>query len=434
MKAQSNSYPFKTVLLTGVLICFGAGCSMQYNGAFGGPDGGDNKSAMEYRKFKANLKKQRELAKRRETPAHFPGAAAQESHSAKRHMGDPATHPVSHQAAPLRDLGLYGQLSEQRSAAGSPLDSPDNIVQVTFVNEGADFDPDVDPTGTHLVFASTRHRATADLYIKRVDGTSVTQLTDDPANDIMPAFSPDGKWVAYASDRSGNWDIYLIPVDGNGQAQQITNSSAREIHPSFSNDGKKLVYCAFSAQSGQWEVVVVDLANPGVKQFIANGLFPSWSPTDNRIVFQRARERGSRWFSIWTVTYDGGEAKRPTEIAASSNAAVITPDWSPDGRHLVFCTVVDPQADEESASPAQADVWMIASDGTSRTNLTQSTQFVNLQPVWSPGGAIYFVSNRGSDGQENIWAIRPEMSLQQVVQQAPAQPAAEASVMAPTDH
>jgi TolB protein len=194
-----------------------------------------------------------------------------------------------------------------------------------------------------------------------------------------------------------------------GQPIQLTNDSTDDVHPSFSPDGKQLVYCSFGAKSGQWELVVIDLDRPASKRFIGYGLFPRWSPTDNRIVFQRARERGTRWFSVWTIEYEGGEGVRPTEIAASSNAAVITPSWSPDGSYLTFCTVADPSADEQTR-PGLADVWVIGADGAGRSNLTHG-QFTNLQPIWARDGAIYFVSNRSKDGIENIWTLRPDAAL-----------------------
>lgn len=51
---------------------------------------------------------------------------------------------------------------------------------------------------------------------------------------------------------------------------------------------------------------MIDVENPSTRQFIANGLLPNWSPAGNRIVYQRNRERGLRWFSIWTIDYEGG--------------------------------------------------------------------------------------------------------------------------------
>lgn len=306
-------------------------------------------------------------------------------------------------------LGLYGQLQVQMSGRMSPLDGSGDITRITFTVEGADFDPDVDPDGSHIIYASTRHRTTSDLYIKPVDGTAITQLTADPANEVMPAFSPDGQKVAFASDRAGNWDIYLMDARG-GQPMQLTNDLTHDIHPSFSPDGQRLVYCSYGAASGQWEMIIIDVENPTTRRVIGLGLFPTWSPVDDRIVFQRARQRGTRWFSIWTVELRGEDVSPPTEIAVSANAAIITPAWSPDGKRVVFCTVIDPAADEHTR-PTQADVWVVGVDGSDRTKLTQG-EFANLQPVWSTTNAIYFVSNRGMQGVENIWAMRPAQELE----------------------
>lgn len=306
------------------------------------------------------------------------------------------------------DLRLFGRLPGGQKTQGDSINNADNIRRVTFAAEGADFDPQIDPTGQYLVYSSTQHRKTADIYIKRVDGTAVTQLTNDPADDMMPVFSPDGSRIAFCSNRSGNWDIYIMDLTG-GQPVQITNDPSDDFHPSFSPDGKKLVYCTFSARSGQWELVVVDLENVGPKRFIGHGLFPSWSPVGDRILFQRARERGTRWFSIWTMDIVNNEGVRPTEIMASANAAAITPRWSPDGRYIAFCTVVDPEA-SLSKSPSQADIWVVTADGRGRTNLTKS-RFANLQPVWAKDGTIYFSSNRGPGGVENIWSLRPDRAL-----------------------
>ncbi len=315
------------------------------------------------------------------------------------------THNAAIARAAVGALGMYGQLGRANPAGNSsPMDHPGDLRRVTFTAEGADFDPAVDPAGQWVVYASTRHRETSDLYLKRVDGAAITQLTSDSANEIMPVFSPDGKKIAFCSDRAGNWDIYVMDVRG-GKAVQITDDATQDIHPSFSPDGKRLVYCSHGSPSGQWEMMVVDLEAPGTKRLIGHGLFPTWSPTQEKIVFQRARQRGTRWFSVWVVELVDGEPMPPTEIAVSANAAVITPDWSPDGEHVVFCTVIDPDADVSSGT-AQADLWMVKANGEGRVRLT-SGPFANLQPAWSPDGSILFVSNRSVDGMENIWALRP---------------------------
>lgn len=335
-------------------------------------------------------------------------ASDSQAHQREIQFTTPAGKPATGRSTTVQRLGLFGEFPGVGPIArSSPLDSQGNIRPVSFSTEGGDFDPDPDPTGQWLVYASTRHRETADLYIKRIDGTTVTQLTSDPADDRMPAFRPDGKAIAFASDRGGTWDLYLVGMNDD-KLVQLTNDPTHEIHPSFSPDGKRLVYCAFGTQSGQWELVVLDLANPTLKRFVGFGQFPHWSPTSDRIVFQRARERGSRLYSIWTLDLVDGEALRPTEIAASANAAAITPHWSPDGKRIVFCTVVDP-SNELQHDLGKADLWTINADGTSRVNLTRSS-FVNVQPVWSPDGTIFFVSDRSKNGVENIWSLRPSQS------------------------
>jgi hypothetical protein len=148
-----------------------------------------------------------------------------------------------------------------------------NVARVTFAEEGADFDPCVSPDGSRLVFASTQHRATADIYIKRTDSRVVTQLTNDPAEDAMPKVSPDGERIAFASNRAGSWDIYVMPIGG-GKAVQISSDLADEIHPSWSPDGSQLVFGRLGEATGRWEMWIVSLQNPSVAHFIGFGLFP----------------------------------------------------------------------------------------------------------------------------------------------------------------
>jgi TolB protein len=317
---------------------------------------------------------------------------------------EPTFETDSTTVAPMVDV--FGEFDGlERPPVGSV--SQAGFERHSYAYEGYDSDVAIDPTGKWIAFSSTRHSEKSDIYLQRVDGSTVTQLTSDPADDALPAFSPDGKWIAFCSTRSGNWDIYLMDSEGR-DAQQITNSPAQELHPSFSPDGSKLVYCSLGSRSGQWEIWVVDLKT-NLKQMIGFGLFPTWSPDKSvsRIAFQRARQRGGRWFSLWTLDYIDGEATHLTEIAVSANSAIVCPSWSPDGKKLTFATIIDPAHTLKGRPAGQTDIWTISADGTNRHRLTDGTG-TNVTPYWAVDGRVYFVSDRA--GNESIWSVQADHS------------------------
>lgn len=300
-------------------------------------------------------------------------------------------------------IGLYGELIADNPEAGTEFDGGINLGQITTATEGSCVDPDVDRTGTKVAFSSTMHRKTADIYVKAVTGKTITQVTNDPADDVMPAFGPDGRSIAFASNRGGNWDVFITTTDG-GHPVQLTTDSDHELAPSWSPDGRMIAYCKFGSQSSRWEMWAVDVNNPGVRHFLDYGVFPQWCPdvARNKILFQRAKQRGSRDYSVWTVDYINGQAMYPTEIISAANAALINPSWSPDGARIVFVAVIDPQ-NAPADRPVQSDLWVVNLDGSNRTSLTNG-QFANFQPAWASDGTVYFVSDRS--GLDNIWAVR----------------------------
>jgi len=332
-----------------------------------------------------------------------------------------APTPRARQADPNDPANMQTQImtrAMRTETSGTVRGAAVNVVQASFALEGADFDPDTSADGSKIVFASTQHRSTADLYIKDVQGRTVTQLTTDPGNDIMPRISPDGTRIAFASDRSGAWNLYVMPIGG-GRAIQVTGTSADDLHPSWSPDGTQLVFSRMGQMSGQWEMWITDVANAGVSKFIGYGLFPEWCPTarsgasgGDLIAFQRSRERGDRSFALWTLEYANGQAGNTTEVASSPNAACINPTWSRDGQWLAFSTVPNASqwAATDAARPPQADLWMVDLGGTQRINLTSGLA-LNLMPRFGTGNKLYFVSDRG--GTDNIWVMdtTPVMKL-----------------------
>lgn len=409
---------FSLLTLLGV-----GGCTQSYNGAlgFGLPDRQDSAYAAESRESRSAMTPPRQgrdsiarfddqtnrgTASRR--PVAYPSEPVQASASAAAPSERPEVSLASRSV--VGSARLFGEFrGPVKASSGTSLD---NLQQVTFSDVGGDFDPDSDADGTLLVFASTRHSEQPDLYWKKMGAVPATRLTEDPGQDVMPDVSSDGKMVVFASDRSGSWDIYLMEI-GAKTAIRLTDDLAEEVHPSFSPDGRHVVYSSFNEQNGTWELVVIDTNNPGVKTFLGPGLFPSWSPVDNRIVYQRARERGDRRFGIWMLEYVDGQSTLPTELAASSNAAAITPDWSPDGKYIVFTTVVDPGTAGVEAEAGPTDIWLMKADGSGRTRLTGG-RFENLLPTWGGDGLVYYVSDRSGTGIQNIWAVRPDQALRLV--------------------
>lgn len=328
-------------------------------------------------------------------------------------------------SASEREISLFGELPGEKPA-GYFTRSATSLRQHTFPDVGADFDADIDSTGRRVIFASTRHNTHPDLYVQTIDGVAVTQLTSDPASDIQPAFSPDDSRVAFASNRAGNWDIWMVHAAG-GPAVQVTFGSGDEVHPSWSPDGRQLVYCGLPESGGQWELWVADATAGGSRKFIGYGLFPEWSPSGDAIVYQRARERGSRWFSVWTLTLVGGEPRYPTELASSATHAMITPTWSRDG-HLIAFASTPLAADAPHASsdrprgastrnrsgagvppsPPTVDLWIVNADGSGKYLLTDG-HTRNFAPVFGPDHRLYFSTDRA--GGESIWSLVPESAL-----------------------
>jgi Tol biopolymer transport system component len=302
-------------------------------------------------------------------------------------------------------INIFGEFNGVERPA--PTGGEAGFQQHTYVDEGYDGDVSVDPKGQWLVFASTRHNEHPDIYLQKVDGLSVIQLTSDENDDAFPVFSPDGSKIAFCSTRAGNWDIYVMDADGKNSVQ-VTNSPMQELHPSFSPDGTRLVYCAMSNRSGQWELWTVNLTT-GEKRMIGFGLFPTWSPnkTKDEIAFQKARSRGSRWFSLWTLDLVDGEARRVTEVAVSSNAAIVSPSWSPDGKKLGFATIIEPARASGGRRSGQQDIWTVNIDGTNRHRITDGNG-ICATPYWAPDNRIYFVSDRG--GTEAIWSAKADQT------------------------
>jgi Tol biopolymer transport system component len=200
--------------------------------------------------------------------------------------------------------------------------------QLTFEQAYIEFF-DVSPDGNRLAVSSDRS-GNPDLWTMPVEGGPMQRLTSDPAPDWQPKWSPDGREIAFYSYRSGNREIWVMPASG-GPARQLTKGVAENVNPDWSPNGKEIAFA--SAQSGSLDIWVVRL-NGGEQRPIAThpamDVQPRWSPDGDSLVFSSGRSGDTR---VWKVAVAGGEPEPLTTRVAEGSC------WSPDGERLFFETI-----------------------------------------------------------------------------------------------
>ena len=242
------------------------------------------------------------------------------------------------------------------------------------------------PTGT-LAFVDVvddNH----DVYTINANGSARTRLTSHPARDIDPAWSPDGKRIAFSSDREGLFDIYLMDADGGNVSRLTTEGGNR--WPTWSPDGGRIAYTHMVADTSRIHVVNVDgsgVANlSGVHH---RDLAPAWSPDGGSIAFSGSRD-GQPDYDIYVMNADGTGASRLTGTPFHSH---WDPAWSPDGLYLTY-----------SLSFWASELGLVtytivaARDGTPvrsvATNSLMAGRFGD--PAWSPDGRAIALSSEAS--------------------------------------
>ncbi len=171
-----------------------------------------------------------------------------------------AFSPDGSQMAFVRQEGGDNEIWVMDPDGTNPVQLTDNTVH--------DARPVFSPDGEKIVYTrrdpntTDRSLRLLDVYVMNADGTEQTRLTNAPANDTNPRFSPDGQTIAFDSDRVagstrlGNPDIYVMNADGTEQIRLMSNSDATEEFPAYSPDGKHLAFS--SDRDGNAEIYVMD--------------------------------------------------------------------------------------------------------------------------------------------------------------------------------
>ncbi|MGZ4784154.1 MAG: hypothetical protein ACXV5S_00655 [Acidimicrobiales bacterium] len=205
---------------------------------------------------------------------------------------------------------------------------PDGSGLLRLTNNQADDEmPAWSPDGTRIAFMSDRDASSdtynQDIYTMNADGSRVVQITESPGLDYEPAWSPDGTKIAFDSPRlgEGNEEVFIMNADGSGQTR-LTNAPGVDRNPNWSPDGSKLVFEC----NGAGSICVMNPDGSALTQLPQGTIYenynPAWSPDGTKIVFVSGREGPPQLF---TMNADGSDQVRLTESVSSD----LLPDWQP---------------------------------------------------------------------------------------------------------
>jgi len=217
-----------------------------------------------------------------------------------------------------------------------------------------------------------------------------THLTYQAGLESSPSLSPDGEYVAYTAIDGGDRDLFLLRIGGQKAINLTEDSPADEDHPAFSPDGR---FLAFRSERAGGGLFVMGATGESVRRLTSFGDNPAWSPDGREIVFGTEgrsdpanREKQSE---LWIVPAAGGEPRR---IFAGD---AVEPSWSPSGERVAFWAI--------DIVKGIRDVWTIAADGSDPRRVTDR-QSVDWDATWEPDGRhLGFVSDRS--GATHPWRV-----------------------------
>ncbi len=250
--------------------------------------------------------------------------------------------------------------------------------------------PDLRRNGK-IAFTSDRD-GNREIYLMNPDGSNQTRLTNNAIIDDFPTWSPDGKKLAFLSQRpTGEFAIFIMNADGTGKTE-VTPVTYQPPSPwrgfdwrhmSWSPDGSRIVFTDLVSTIGTIFVVNADGSN---RRNLTTGFYPAWSPDGSRILFMRYIGSGNIFFGLYTIRPDGTDIRDITPSFPDFYTLWDSPPiWSPHGQKIAF----------SATDFANSEIYIANTDGTNPQLFyhicaelaPEGCGFNTAYPAWSPDGS-----------------------------------------------
>jgi len=220
--------------------------------------------------------------------------------------------------------------------------SGDTIWKMTFRGEGqaslgAGKNPDWSPDGRKIVFTAGGPSNDQGIFLANDDGTArvrinIPRVNDGPGVESFqtPVFSPDGTKIAYVRDKANKFDIFVVDINGSGQ-RRLTANAGKNILPAWSPDGQKLLFASDRDSGGRMNIFSMATDGSGVQQVTRRNSMtttPCWSPDGTRIAFSSVEAGNTDVFVMDLATENVRNITRSPGIDSR-------PNWAPNGRTIL---------------------------------------------------------------------------------------------------
>jgi len=247
-----------------------------------------------------------------------------------------------------------------------------------------DSNPAFSPDGKSIAFIRGISSGVDDIFVKPLDGGPARRITNDKRYIISLAWTADGRYILFSSNRAGNHSLWRVAAQG-GAPERFNAGGDNISDPVLSRDGKLLAYSQFYQDTNIW---AMDLGTLARRSFIASTQYdssPAWGYDGKSVVFRSSRGGSNE---IWIAD---GQGNNPRQVTKFGGTLSGSPKLSPDGTRIAF----------DSRPYGQPDIFTIGADGGDLIRITDDVN-EDVVPSWSSDGKwLYFGSNRG--GAWQVW-------------------------------